>query len=477
MKVPSARLLFTAFFVMSWTLLPSARLSAVQQTPPLPDLPLASYPAATVEAIGSAYERARSHPDDPQAVGALALTLHAWDQLEPAAEAYARAQALAPSEIDWWYLGGLLATRRARPADAIEQLTRARTLVPGNPLVALRLADAYLDHGDLDAALPLYEVLVTRPETAPAASYGLGRVRQERGDRTGARAAYEQAVAIYPDFGAAHYALAQLQRRTGHLDAARASLARQQQCLACWPMAPDPWRERLDAVRDDARVLLQRGTSHAAEQTEAAAAEAIRLHEAALARDPSLGQAHANLIDLYARTGNDARAEAHYRAARELPGFAVDAHRTWGWVRIAAQQPQDAASAFRDALALQPADASALHGLGLALEMSNQPGEAVDAYSKAVQADPSVRAVRFNLARALVHQGRLSEAIAQLERLRAPEDVETARYLFALAVAYVRAGDLVRGRQASEDALRLARQFDQADFARTIEGELTKLPR
>jgi tetratricopeptide (TPR) repeat protein len=445
--------------------------------PPLSTLDLDTFPPATREALTAPYHRAVQRAGDHEAVGRLALVLHAWDQLDAAAEVYARAQALAPGEVDWWYLGGLLATRRALPSEAVEQFERAKALAPADPLVALRLADAWLDHGELDAAFALYEVLTTRPETAPAASYGVGRILQTRGDADGARAAYEQALAIYPDFGAAHYALAQLQRRAGDLDAARASLARQQQCLACWPMPPDPWRERLDAVRDDARVLLQRGTSHAADESESAAAEAIRLHEAALERDPTLGQAHVNLIGLYGRTGNAVRAEAHYRAAREMPGFAADAHRAWGWARIAEQQPEEAAGAFREALGLQPGDASALQGLGLALEMTGQPADAVTAYVRALEADPTARNARFSLARALVQLGRFPEAIAELERLRTPEDAETPRFLFALGVAYVRAGDLARGRATSEQALALAQRLGQRDFAGIIEAELAKLPR
>ena len=42
---------------------------------------------------------------------------------------------------------------------------------------------------------------------------------------------------------------------------------------------------------------------------------AIAAHEAALARDPSLVQAHANLLALYGRARNWPKAEAHYRAA------------------------------------------------------------------------------------------------------------------------------------------------------------------
>jgi tetratricopeptide (TPR) repeat protein len=479
--VPSGIVRLAACLCALLCLIPG-RLHAVEapqrpaEAPPLPTLALEAFPAMTRDALQGPYQEAIARPDDADVVGRLGLVLHAWDERDAAAAAYARAQALAPTSLDWWYLGGLVANRRALPSEAVRHFQQAHRIAPDNILVALRLADAHLSAGEMDAAAALYDELATASDAAPAALYGLGRVRQAAGDLAGAREAFGRALALYPDFGAAHYALAQLQRRAGDLQAARASLQRQQQCLACWPMPPDPWRERIEAVRDDAGVLLQRGTAQASSTDAAAAADAIRLHEAAIERDPTLGQAHLNLITLYGRTGNIARAEAHYRAARDMPGFAADAHRAYGWLLMAQQKPQEALAAFEQAVALLPADGSALHGLGLAHEILDQPREASDAYARAVEAVPTAREVRFNLARSLVRSGRVPEAIAQLEQLRQPEDADTARYLFALAVAHVRAGDLVRGRQVTEEALAVAQRFELTDLAQTIAAELAKLP-
>lgn len=443
--------------------------------PPLPVLDLDAFAAASRDDLAGAYRRAEAAPDDPTAVGALAMALHAWEQYEAAARAYARAQRLAPAVVDWWYLGGSLAARRGLHDDAARQYRRALDLAPEDGLVALRYADAALEAGDGTAAAVVYTPLTSRPETAPAAWYGLGRVRQDQGDAAGAREAYERAVALYPAFGAAHYALAQLQRQAGARDAARVSLRHQQECLACWPMPADPWSERLAAVRSDAAALLSRGVATAAGGTATAAAEAIRLHEAAVTQDPDLGQAHVNLVELYARTGNMPRAEAHYRAAAALPGYAAEAHRAWGGALLQQRRVDEALPALRDAVALAPTNAQALNALGLALELSRQPAEAAGLYARATAAAPTARDIRFNLARALVQLGRLDEAITELERLRQPEDAETPRYLFALSVAYVRNGNREAGLRIGEQAAALATQFGQADLAQSIARDLAAL--
>ncbi|HUC78369.1 MAG TPA: hypothetical protein VMS04_23905, partial [Vicinamibacterales bacterium] len=98
----------------------AAALSVAAQTtlPPLPRLPLDSFPPEARDVLARPYETAISRPTDVQAVGALARALHAWNQWGAAHETYARAQALAPTTFEWQYLDGLALQRLARHADA-----------------------------------------------------------------------------------------------------------------------------------------------------------------------------------------------------------------------------------------------------------------------------------------------------------------------------------------------------------------------
>jgi tetratricopeptide (TPR) repeat protein len=434
-------------------------------------LPVDSYPVDARTQIVAARDTAVARPSDAEAAGQLGLVLHAWEQYELAAAAYARAHTLAPGDAQWWALSGTLATRMGRHDLAADHFGRAAALAP-SPLLLLRHADALLDSSQLEAARTAYERALAVPDAEPAARYGLGRLAVASGDTPAARTQFERAVALVPTFGAAHYALALAQRKAGDLAAARASIGRQQQCLACWPMPPDPYAARVAAVRTDAAALLQRGIDSASRAEDATA---IALHEDALSRNADLLQAHVNLITLYARTGNLPKAEAHYRAVIARGSQLAEAHRTFGLALLASKDAARAEPVLRLAAAGNPQDAEVHNALGLIEESRGDLPAAETSYRKAVDANPRVRALRFNLARVLVNTGRLDDALVQLARLTEPDDAESVRYVFAASAVHVRKGDIATGRRLSEDALARARRHGLVDMATTIERELQKI--
>ena len=459
-----------ALVVTAW--LSAAAQGAVRPAAVLPDFDVASLPAGAAQAIGSAYADARARPDDVEAVGRLAITLHAWEQWDAAAGAYKAAQQRAPGERRWWYLAGLLETARGRHAEALPLLERSATLAPQDAAGRLRVAEARLETGDFTGSEALFGELTREPLTAVPAEYGLGRIAAARGEYAKAIAHLERAVAGFPDFGAAQYALALAYRRLGRTSDAARALERHQKCLACWPAVEDPVAALIPAAREDAAALLKRGIQLASSGNVPAAIEA---HEKALALSPSLVQARVNLITLYGRATRWADAEAQYRHLAEGGQSVGEAHANYAQVLLAQRRPAEAIPPFREALALNPADASARNGLGLALEMTGDAAAALAAYQRAVSDAPALRAARFNLGRALVGAGRLQEAIAELVKLQQPQDEQTPRYLFALSAARVRAGDTAGGRAQALEALAMARHYGQADLAATIERDLAGL--
>ncbi len=82
---------------------------------------------------------------------------------------------------------------------------------------------------------------------------------------------------------------------------------------------------------------------------------------------------------------------------------------------------------------------------------------------------------RFNYGRALVTAGRPQDAIPEFEKILEPEDAETPRYLFALAAARVRVGDIAAGRTQATAALSMARRYGQEELAASIERDLARL--
>jgi tetratricopeptide (TPR) repeat protein len=202
---------------------------------------------------------------------------------------------------------------------------------------------------------------------------------------------------------------------------------------------------------------------------------AIAAHEAALERDPAFAQAHANLIGLYGRARNWARAEEHYRATVAL-GFSLSqAHYDYA-VLLGLQEKWDLAEeAYRRAIAVNPLHAEAHNNLGQLLERRQAFEAAAAEYEQAAEAQPVFRLARFNFGRMLLGLGRPQQAIAAFDMLTQPRDAETPRYLFALATAHLRAGHKDEGITWATEARQLAVEYGQQELAAAIARDLALL--
>ena len=202
---------------------------------------------------------------------------------------------------------------------------------------------------------------------------------------------------------------------------------------------------------------------------------AISAHEAALVLEPSLAEAHANLITLYGRAQNFSKAEAHYREVVRLGANLDTAHYDYG-VLLGLQGKWDlAAEAYRRAIEVNPLHAQAYNNLGQILERGRQLDAAADAYRTALASQPTFRLARFNLGRMLLALGRTDTAIVELEKIVEPRDAEAPRYLFALATAHVRAGHRDVGIRWATEARQLALEHGQDDLAAAIARDLATL--
>ncbi len=439
--------------------------------PSLPRLALDTYPPAARDDISKAHRVAAAMPNDEQSVGALARMLHAWEQWDGAHEAYGRVQALAPRTFDWPYLDAVVLQRLAQPSDAVLKLREALKISADYLPARVRLAEALLDAGDLEQSARLFSELKD-PACEPSVQFGLGRIAAAQGRHAEAIQSFERAVALFPEFGSAHYALALSYRATGKRDEAQAELQRHAEFGARWPALRDPILETVDALRQDPGALIKRGTRLA----DAGDLEgSIAAHEAALARDPSLAQAHENLISLYGRTRNWAKGEEHYNAVVRLGAMTADASYDYGVLLAMQDKSEAAAQAYRQAIGLNPQHARAHNNLGQILERQRQFDAAAAEYRQAVDSQPTLRIARFNLGRLLVAQSRFDDAISELQKLSEPRDAETPRYMFALAAAHIRAGHRDEGRKWAEEARQLALAFGQTELAASIERDLATI--
>lgn len=451
-----------------------AMLAGQTAAPPLPAVALDRFPAATRTALAPLVDRARRAPADAAAAGALAMALHAWEQWDAAHAAYQRARALDRAAFRWAYLDGIVLLRLGHADDAVEALRAALALPNAADYLPLRvkLAEALLDSGQQDEAARRYTELARVPAAEPVAELALGRIAADAGRQEEALTHLRTAVARFPEYGAAHYALARVYRALGRADEAQAALEAHQRYGARWPAIDDPLLAGVTTSRRDARAALQRG------QKQAAAGDvsgAIAAYEAAVAGDPASAQAHVGLVSLYGRERQWTRAETHYRAAVALGAELEEAHYNYGVLLGLQGRWEEAAAAYRLALGVNPRNPQAHNNLGQVLERRRAFDEAAAEYRSAIDASPAFRLARFNLARMLILQERPREAIAELRKTLDPRDAETPRYVFALATAYVRAGDKAEGAKRAEEARQLALAYDQAELADAIARHLASL--
>ena len=440
--------------------------------PELPRLALDQFDQEARAGIERALKIARERPDDAAAAGELGMRLQAYEEFAAAETCYRRASALDPDSFEWIYLLGVVQLSQGETGEAISRLREAWRRNPDYFPAAVKLGEALLEAGDPTQSEKVFlEALARRPES-PLALYGLGRALAAQKKTEEAIGRFEEACSLFPGFGSAHYSLALAYRDAGRSGPARQHMGLYQENRNRWPPLGDLLLDSVRNFKTGARDHLAKGVSLA----EAGRfPEAILEHGKALELDPGLFQAHVNLIRLEGELGHWERAERHYRKAVELNPNLPDAHYNFGVLLSSRGRFEEAAAAFEAALRLNPLHATAHNNLGFMLENAGKMGEALGHYREAVRNDPAYRLARFNLGRALLAEGKIGEAIEEFSKVLTPVDDQTPRYRYALAAAYVRAGELERAFEAAKQAKEEALEAGQAALSEKIELDLQRL--
>jgi len=442
----------------------------------LPDLPIltpSDFQPEVRDQVQHAYDAARKQPRDAQTVGALGMLLDLYNRPDQALACYQRASRLDAHSFQWaYYLGSLLA-KQGKHGEAAEALRGALRLNPNYLPAQLKLAESLFNAGDIDASKGVYaEILKRSPEVAEA-DFGLGRIAVARGDTTAARELFRKACELFPTYGSAHYALAQVDRKLGNSEEAKQELALYAPNKSVVPPIDDPLRDQLRQLDRNAAVHLERGVQ--LEQV-GRVNDAIAETEEALRLDPGLVKAHINLLILYGRLGDIAKAEEHYQAAVKLnPDHFPDAYYNHGVLLLTEGRLQDAEWAFRKALDITPTYEAAHTHLGDLLERQGKLAEAAAEYRKALETNPSSRRTHFRLGRILVNQQKYQEAIEQFLQTTTPVDEETPTYLYALGATYGRAGDRANALRYLRQAKEEAAAHGQTTLVTQIEKDLAAL--
>ena len=438
----------------------------------LPQLTTSEFPPETQKQVGQAFAAAHEHLNDAQAIGRLGMLLDVYHRSDDAALCYRRAHLLVPTSFKWLYYLGSLLFNQKKMQDAVPVLTAALNLQPRYLPAKLKLGEALLDTGGIEAAAEIYEgILKDHPDTAEA-YYGLGRVQSARGDHSSAADKYRKACDLFPSYGAAHYGLALAYHRLGRLSDANEQLELRNRNPNIVPPVADPLRDELRDLDRSAMDHLERGML--LEQV-GRVEDAIAETEKALELNPSMVKAHVNLLILYARVGNASKAEEHYNAIVAVaPNEFPEAYYNYGVLLLKQQNLDGAEKAFRKALALELSNEAALSNLAYVLEQEGKLSEAALQFGKLIDLHPT-REAHFELGRILVNQQQYQGAIAQFQRALVPEDDKTPAYLYALGATYGRAGDKGEAIRYLEQAKQLATSRGQIALVAEIDQDLAQV--
>jgi tetratricopeptide (TPR) repeat protein len=440
-----------------------------QKSPELPKISFDNFGSGIREQVRKADEEARNKPNDAGAVARLAMVLHTYEEHELAATIYERARQLQPNEFQWLYLLAICQSALGKTEEAIRTFRKALNQKADYLPAQLRLADALFAAGELAESRKLYEALVaTQPKIAQA-HYGLGRVKARLKEVTAAIESLTAACELSPSWGAAHYALAMAYRDLGNAAKSGEHLNLSQQFKLNRPSLADPVFQQVADLNAGAAERLRRGV-----ELEAAGKllESIAEHEQALKINSQLSQAHINLIQLYGRTRQPAKAEEHYQASVALNPNLADSHYNFGVMLLEQKRFAEAAQAFRRTIEINPQFAEARLNYGILLEQQQQYDEAMNQYRLAVENRPNHREAHFQFARMLMYKNQLPEAIGQLQQTLTAEDSETPRYTFALAAAYARAGEKANAVKYARIARDKAAAWKQTELLTKIERDL-----
>ncbi|HVS63543.1 MAG TPA: tetratricopeptide repeat protein [Thermoanaerobaculia bacterium] len=418
-----------------------------------------------------------------------------YEFLEASEAVFENAALLEPGERRWVYLRGLLAKMQGHAERAVELLTLALEMEPGDPVTLVRLADARLELGDRGEARRLFAEALEIDADSAAAIEGLGRIAAAEGDTAGAVELFHRALELQPSASSLHYSLSQAYRRLGRLEEAQFHLARRGSApvtvgdpllapvaelgrsvhlqLAQANRAMED--RRFDAAADSYRSVLELEPDDVAARHGLAVAllelgdvpAALEHLEDALRRVPAEGeQARLQRIDIlgalaavHLRQGNDDEAIESLDAVLALDADRLDVRSQRGDALARRGRLEEAIAEYDRILAAREDHPPTLLKRATAHLHAGRVEEGLRDFERAVAAAPREPAIRLRYAEALEHVGRRAEAAR--ERAAAREGAS---------------GDEQRGHLLAEEGRRLVAAGRYQEAIRSFEQAIDLAP-
>jgi len=359
---------------------------------------------------------AQTNPEGAElgnAYGELAMTYQAQSLVPPAEAAYANARVLAPGDKRWPYLLGHLYNDASRVPEAITAFEAALSIDGHDSPTVFSLAEAYLQHGDLDKARTMYSKLEADADARAAALAGLGKVALARQQYRQAVDDLEQALRLSPASTRLRQPLAMAYQALGDRAKAEQNL-RQYVVGGMEPGIVDPLAEALDAKVAASRVLVRRGQR-------------------------------------FGKAGRFDLAEPAFRAAVQADPTNADAIANLGISLANLGRLDEAQRRLSESLSLDDSNALAHFSLGVVLDRQGLDQLAIKQYQAALERDPGNDQARVYLADAKMRNG-LAEDAGALYRQALARAPDSPRMQLSLAMANVKAGHHAEARKVLEAA-------------------------
>jgi putative PEP-CTERM system TPR-repeat lipoprotein len=395
---------------------------------------------------------------------------------------YVRAADLLPDNREAQQRAGAFMLLAGQFADAQGLAQRMQQRDPNDVEAQILLANALAGLKNMEGAVQAFEKAVELDPNRATTYSELGAIRLSTGNNQAAEAAFRKAVELDPKSASAHLSLSNYLWATGDLAGAEQSMrtalalapkdVTANRAMAMYYMVtnkaeaaephlklvaegvpgPQPkyflseYYLRFHRV-EDARAILQPllkddaafvGASVRLARIEASAkknAEAHRLLEGALAREPKNPEALVMRGKLYLTENNTVNALSTLQTAVEANPRSVEAHVALAQTYVARGASKEAATAFNDALKIDGTHVEARLGLARVQINDGSAADAVPLVLKIVEEHPRNLEARLLLLHGLMAVGDLPQATQQLNVLlqAAPESatVQTAAGMLA----------------------------------------------
>jgi len=428
----------------------AACLSACNQAgyPPAQPQDLGALEAPVRRLVEQRIAAVRAAPADALAHANLGAAYWANGMILPAAESFAQAGALDPSEPLWPYyqsramrslgrtegvrallqraleidegsapahfLFGWIQFDDGDVAEARSSFQRARSLAPDQPEPLIGLATLALDEGQPKEARDLAQAALDRLETSRHARFVLGSALVALGEESRGRAEMNAGAGSTSMNMQTPFSIQIVNSRVNRSDTLADAVSHSDNGRHARALA------MLDALLKDypadPLVHSNRGSVLGALWRDE---EAAQSYTTALQLDDQLWRTWKNLALLQIRLGNDSEASDAARHAIAISDEVVDAHAVLAITLRRDGNLTGAIRSARRAIELRPQQAIHHAALGNIYATAGQNTPAVDCYERAYELAPGTAQLQLSLGAALIGLARYDEAQAAIERARA----------------------------------------------------------